>query len=325
MTDPTPTNTLPPILQKVIDSFSAWRDLQLQAEQDKSTINTPLYHYTNLHGLKGIIESGSIWFTDYRHLNDPAELVHGINMAQDAAHAIAANANGRVRLFLECLVDMFRHDNFAGTLDFFIACFSRARDDLGQWRAYADNGRGVAIGFSPSFFALTAHPPAGRLPEFVGPVRYSSTDVGSRHSLYVAKAAELFLAAADANREMLADKTIGIPFMQEFARELIASPLIWNSLTSKHPGYANEQEVRLAIMGTPSALSPHIRARFRGSEIVPYIAQPMQIREPGMITEIVLGPAAPLDTERTMHTLLDTLGVDRNIHIVRSDIPYRPL
>ena len=30
---------------------------------------------------------------------------------------------------------------------FFVCCFSKAEEDLGQWRAYADNGRGYSIGF----------------------------------------------------------------------------------------------------------------------------------------------------------------------------------
>jgi hypothetical protein len=30
---------------------------------------------------------------------------------------------------------------------YFVCSFSEAGDDLGQWRAYADNGRGYALGF----------------------------------------------------------------------------------------------------------------------------------------------------------------------------------
>ena len=33
---------------------------------------------------------------------------------------------------------------------YFVCCFSRTGDDLGQWRAYADNGRGYALGFDGS-------------------------------------------------------------------------------------------------------------------------------------------------------------------------------
>jgi hypothetical protein len=30
---------------------------------------------------------------------------------------------------------------------YFLGCFSADSDDLGQWRAYADNGRGFGLGF----------------------------------------------------------------------------------------------------------------------------------------------------------------------------------
>jgi hypothetical protein len=130
-----PTEPLPAVLQAAIDKFSAWAVQHLKAEQDKNTITAPLYHYTDGRGLKGIIESGRVWFTDYRHMNDPSELIHGIDMAQDVARLLTTGADGRVGLFLECFKDMFRHANFKSSLEFYIASFSRSRDDLGQWRA----------------------------------------------------------------------------------------------------------------------------------------------------------------------------------------------
>lgn len=319
-----PTPTLPPVLQEAIIKFCGWAKQQMQEEQDAGTISAPLYHYTNGQGLKGILECGRVWFTDYRHLNDPSELTHGIDMAHDVARELGSGADGRVRLFLECFADMFRHDNFAGLLEFFIASFSRARDDLGQWRAYADNGRGYAIGFAPRMFRI-GEAPADRLPEFVGPVHYKIDEVCGRHSAALEQAAAIFLETVAANADLVSDRAIGIPFMQEFAREVIAQPLIWNCLTSKHPAYDHEQEVRLFIMGTPERLGPHLTTRLRGSEIVPYIAHPMQLRESDHIAEIVVGPAAPADAERALRTLLGSLGLDPRIEVGRSDIPYRAL
>jgi hypothetical protein len=70
----------------------------------------------------------------------------------------------------------------------------------------------------------------------------------------------------------------------------------------------------------------NIITRLRGSsEFVPYIAHPMPIREPNNISEIVVGPAAPADAERSVRTLLNSLGVDPSVSIGRSDIPYRAL
>ncbi len=314
---------LPAALQEAIDEFRRRTEQQLLAEENKNKIEVPLYHYTNGLGLKGILESGQIWFTDYRHLNDPSELVHGMEMAQDVARLLATGADGLARTFLELFRDMFRHENFESTLDFFIASFSRARDDLDQWRAYADNGRGFAIGFAPRMFRVGERPPPGQLPEFVGPVLYTLKEVCGRHELSLDEAVSIFLAAVEANPDLMSDKSIGIPFMQEFAREIIAQPLIWNCLTSKHPAYAHESEIRLVLMGMPEDLAPHVLTRYRGSEAVPYIEHPMPLREPGHIVEIMMGPAAPRNAEQEVRALLDSLGLDPNIEITRSEIPYR--
>jgi Protein of unknown function (DUF2971) len=320
-----PTEPLPAVLQVAIDKFSAWAVQHLKAEEGKNTITAPLYHYTDGRGLKGIIESGRVWFTDYRHMNDPSELIHGIDMAQDVARLLTTGADGRIGLFLECFKDIFRHANFESRLEFYIASFSRSRDDLGQWRAYADNGRGFAIGFSPRMFKIVDKPLPDELHNFVGPVLYSIGDVCARHHSALDEAANIFLQAVDEHAELVRDKTIGIPFMQAFVHEVIVQPLIWNCLTSKHPAYEHEQEVRLIIMGMAARLAPYVTTRLRGSEIVPYIAHPMPLRESHNIVEIVVGPAAPPDVERTVRMMLNSLGVDPNVEVSRSDIPYRAL
>jgi hypothetical protein len=76
-------------------------------------------------------------------------------------------------------------------------------------------------------------------------------------------------------------------------------------------------------MGMPHRVLPYVTTRLRGSELVPYIPQPMPLREPRNIFEIVIGPAAPADTERTLRTMLTSLGIDPEVDITRSGIPYR--
>ena len=49
------------------------------------------------------------------------------------------------------------------------------------------------------------------------------------------------------------------------------------------------------------------------------------IREPYNIVEIVVGPAAPADAERSLRTMLKSLGVDPSVAVGRSDVPYRAL
>jgi len=316
---------LPMPLQEAIDKFVAWGVQRMQTEQDDTKITAPLYHYTDGRGLKGMLESGHVWFTDYRHMNDPSELTHGMDIACDVAQQLSTGADASVRSFLELFAGLFRHHNFAGRLEFYIASFSRARDDLGQWRAYADNGRGFAVGFAPRLFDIVK-PRPGRLSEFLGPVRYKVDEVQARHEEALGEAVEIFSDAVDANAGLVGNKAILDQFIDEFVREIIAQPLIWNCLTSKHPAYEHEQELRLMIMGAQKALAPHVTTRLRGSEIVPYIDHQMSLRKPHNIAEIVLGPAAHADAERTVRTMLRSLDLDPDIiEVGRSDIPYRAL
>jgi hypothetical protein len=317
---------LPTVLGEAIAAYDAWTDAQLQLAQTSNRIETTLYHYTSAAGLKGILESESVWFTDYRHLNDPSEVIHGIDMSHDVIRDLKTGNDGRVGLFLDMLADLMSPANFSRALDYFIGSFSRARDDLGQWRAYADNGRGYAIGLSPRLFQIENT--TDMRPDeaaFVGPVMYDIGAVCTRHGIAIEKAMTIFLEMANAHDGLMRDKTVGIPFMEGLAKAVIASPLIWNCLTSKHPAYAHEQEVRLIILGLHEKLKPYIKTRVRGSEIVPYIPHKMPIRARHSIGKVVVGPAADPDAERTVRTLLESLGVDAAVPISRSDIPYRAM
>jgi hypothetical protein len=328
MTDTkSPAPSLPPVLRAAIQKFDQWTQQYMESEDKKNTIDTELYHYTDARGLKGIIESETIWFTDYRHLNDPSELTHGMEMARDVMNNSRGREDAHGREFLDCLADMLSTKNFSGRFEFFIASFSRDRDELSQWRAYADNGRGYAIGFARRVFRIEENRPDLKPNEktFVGPVLYDIGEVMERHALAIDEAVAIFLEAVNANADVVKDETIRDDFIQQLCRDIISAPLIGNCLTSKHPAYKREKEVRLLMLNQRNNLMPYIKTRLRGSEIVPYIPHPQPIREPGIIAEIVVGPAAGPDAERTVRTMLDSFSIDPKIPIGRSDIPYRAL
>jgi hypothetical protein len=304
MTDPIAASDpeLPQLLQDAVDTLDRWCRANLGEEEARDRVERPLYHYTDAAGLKGIFETRQMWFTDYRHLNDPSEMHLGMERAHQALRAAEEGADGRVGLFLRFAADLFSQENL-DTLGFFVASFSRARNDLGQWRAYADNGRGFAIGYAPRMFEV--RPDLSASPDenaFLGPVVYDSNGAVSRHRLAIVQAASIFLEAADANADLLRDRAVGLPFMRIFSLRLIASSLIWNALTTKHPAYEREEEVRMSIMGTTAALLSVTRTRTRAGEIVPYIAHPWAVQGPKDVAEIVIGPAAPADAERTLRT-----------------------
>lgn len=65
-----PVASLPPPLGTAVERLRTWC-ADILNHEGEIKITAPLYHYTDERGLRGIFENERIWFTDYRHLNDP--------------------------------------------------------------------------------------------------------------------------------------------------------------------------------------------------------------------------------------------------------------
>ncbi|HEV2546033.1 MAG TPA: DUF2971 domain-containing protein [Stellaceae bacterium] len=316
--------TLSPVLHGFVDDFIRWSDRRLRTFDRSQQTREPLYHYTDAGGLIGIIQTQQIWFTSFLHLNDPTELTFGIEVAHELLNEIGEHKDRRVNIFCQMVTDILGHRNFRSTFGFFLASFSRERNDLGQWRAYGNNGRGFALGLAPRLFAPTDSPdqPAHEK-VFVSPVTYGRTATRSRLRAPIRRAVRTLETAIAETGDMLSDKTVGIPFLREMTNALIASQLLLICLTSKHEAYEHEHEVRMFILGQHRHLGPHISTRARGSDLVSFIKHGIPIRARGSVVEIVIGPAASTGTEDALRTLLQAHGIP--IRVIRhSKIPYRP-
>ncbi|MGZ9720292.1 DUF2971 domain-containing protein [Rhizobium miluonense] len=303
-------------------------ELRLKAdlgeEERADEVTGSLYHFTDERGLRGIIEGESFWCTDYRHLNDPTELFHGVDAAISLAKSLPWPRTAQTAEFLDVLLDLFKSENLAaGHLRFFICSFSEHRDYLDQWRAYGDNGRGFAIGLSPKLFAVEERIGPANERVFVGPVRYEPKAVRRRYAQSLQHALDTIVAAAESEWFRQLPQPARLLFYREISLELAATAWIWNSLTSKHDAYQAEHEVRLVMLGTPDALNPYIKARTRGTETIPYVPYRMPLKEDGSLMEIVIGPTADNDAERRIKEMLRHLKVEGDVRIIRSTIPYR--
>jgi hypothetical protein len=216
--------------------------------------------------------------------------------------------------------DLFKHGNFVGVFGFYIASLSRVGNDLGHWRAYADNARGFALGLDPHLFEIVENSTPAPIEHIILPVVY-----GNKADARYRTAIEAAAALVQDCRPLLKDQRIGIPFMRELADQLIAGQLIGISLGVKHEAYRHEQEVRLVILGTQHAQRNDVKTRVRGAEIVPYMESPLLLRDKEGITDISIGPAAPSSTEAAVRSLLRSFGVDPSGRIRESGIPYRAL
>lgn len=101
-----------------------------------------IFHYTSVESLFKIIESKSIRLSSSKYLNDYKELKvlrELIDKEVLDKRAISYNQD-RINDLNQLLIE---NDN----LESFIMSFSKHRDLLSQWRGYADNSKGVSIGF----------------------------------------------------------------------------------------------------------------------------------------------------------------------------------
>jgi hypothetical protein len=126
-------NPLPPVLSAAVEEFTTWSYQQLRTQQEATEITEPLYHYTDAARLWGIVKSQRIRFTSYLHLNDPSELIYGLDIVHRLLKAIGEGAHDSlIKQFCDIVDDVFQHRKFKEIFGFYIACFSRDRNELGQ-------------------------------------------------------------------------------------------------------------------------------------------------------------------------------------------------
>ena len=97
------------------------------------------YHYTSVAGALGIISSRTVWLTDYRFLNDRLELRQGLNSFLSQIPQAEQDSFRRAFQWH----DMRNHHC--------VFSLSRSPKILSQWRAYASDGAGIALGLNRTF------------------------------------------------------------------------------------------------------------------------------------------------------------------------------
>lgn len=316
-------DSLPDELQRVLrdhtDSVNAICN-SFTNEVEATSVPPTIYHYTDDHGLRGILETGRLWFTDLFNLNDPSELNHGIKYALDALESEADKGPPEVKRF---------HRQFKGALTgnvetsahYFVCCFSTTGADLGQWRAYADDGRGYAIGFNAEVlenaFASAAMP---RSEHSTFPVSYDDKRLLKIHEQLVAKTIPAILAPQGTK---LSGEVIS-QFMQSLSVRL-ASSCFMISLYFKHKAYSNEQEYRFLQIYPADRKVPDLNFRSRPYSLVRYREFDWISVAAESVKEIIIGPAGDQNVAFNfaydcLREYLPAVGITS---IKRSEIPYR--
>ncbi|MDB5288379.1 MAG: hypothetical protein JWR05_3328 [Mucilaginibacter sp.] len=105
-----------------------------------------VYHYTSFESFQKIITTESLIATNVLYLNDTNEFKYGIDMFEFSLEEILKKKKTS-KLIISIIEDIYNKIHESNISDNYVTCFSAEKDQLSQWQAYGDSGRGVAIGF----------------------------------------------------------------------------------------------------------------------------------------------------------------------------------
>ncbi|MFE1596940.1 DUF2971 domain-containing protein [Nocardia sp. NPDC058705] len=307
---------------QALASEISWRDINAEYSNDKQW-----YHYTDINGLKGILDSGEIWLTHMAYLNDSQEFEYGIGVICDIIESQADwfNQNPEKTTSpesVEFVADLYRAiaaglATNAGSLKNthapFIACLSRSRDQLSQWRGYANGG--YAIAFEPELLESSlqlvtesgAATPGDENPHVVKAI-YLGHLVGERVDQMVQDRMKDTIEAIKAQDNSKADEAAG-----KFTDSVIEAVS-----TLKHRKFYEEHEYRIISrcresFFTPGSLGLIPRAK------VSYDKKAVQ--------EVIVGPGAFAELRKASLERYFASGKDAfgDVTVNQSEIPYREL
>jgi hypothetical protein len=315
------------------DAMSGLQQFDKAAEQSisyflktlEASLSRPpiVYHYTNDAGLRGILESGKLWLTDMFNLNDPSELRHGLSHVVRILMAkAAANGSDDGKALAQKFEGFLTEGAYQKIAHHFVLSFSAVGDDLGQWRAYADNGRGYALGFDAQEIMRAFKSPTGvAIPNNATfPITYDDGKCIKIHEEVI----ELMFGLIARGEKMEAGSKREY-FNHLFA--LLATHAFRVALAFKHEAYNNEQEIRFVEMH-PKELPPtEIKIRSRPYSLVKYRECDWRTVAPKALKRVVIGPSAVAERSRAHQFLMDCLSAFHYEDVVpfRSAIPYRAM
>lgn len=252
-----------------------------------------LYHYTTQSAFLNIIQHSAIWLSSRWHLNDSNEGEIFNKLAREYA-----------RHFPEGEYKIEEVISSLNRFDCFISCFSTESDMLSQWRGYANDGKGVSIGFKSAAMKKFLR---GQSIGILYPVTYADrpADLGEK----LLRTLQSTLKSDGTNPSDY--------YLQSLAKERWAV---------KSKAFCEEKEYRLLL--TPDLEAAEVEFACRTKALRKFRATETEIRNyyelpipADFIENVVLGPknASNLDVVKQ---LLTSSGFE-NVSVTCSNASYR--
>jgi hypothetical protein len=241
-----------------------------------------LYHYCSAETFLSICTGKRLRFSDINSMNDSQEIKWGYSIWEDAATELHKITGVE---FLDAVDEVLSQSGLRALG--LASCFSKSGDVLSQWRAYADDGHGFAIGFDAEAISSMAAAPL---------------EVLYNKEQQLREVKEVVLAIYEI------EKSKGHSRDHDFLNDCFR--LYFDLASLKNPAFFEESEVRLLhvlnvepsnesfkltsaggiAFGEEAAATP-ISFLMRKNSPVPYVDMSFTSKKYGTaIKEVVLGP-----------------------------------
>ncbi|SKB45691.1 Protein of unknown function [Lachnospiraceae bacterium] len=287
-----------------------------------------IYHYCSLETLNAILKHKTLRLTNILNSNDSAEIAW-ITRYLDAAFAKCyREASDQLRKyispitlegFVRLFTDEFFNDRYS-VYRFYVTCFSDGGDVLSQWRGYADDGKGVSIGFDADMLKkiCSVKTPEGRKQVSLHHIIYSE-DAQKK------KADKLIAALFSQLEKLFADVTTeqeALEYNDEVLEvfENTFLTLFQNSVYMKNPFFHEEREIRMCYFvlknhmakeNLPLAFDTRLfnyNYYVKENQLVSYVDFDFSSCIDKIIRELVIGPKCITNIE-SMNYYLHTFGI----------------
>lgn len=271
-----------------------------------------LFHYTDAHGLRGIIATGELWASHVDYVNDAQEFKYARKVILDRFDfRIQESPPGDSAKIEKLRRAFYDHSCFWHSIaDIYIACFCEDGDLLSQWRAYASRGQGFALGFDPE----RASKVVDTIPELSASSRFFRV-------IYEVPEQERWVNLA-------IDRLLGAFATNLEVEVLNAVPWTFSEMpfSFKHPAFREEKEWRLACTAQPS-LEKIVNVRDSEGRLLPYMAIPVCVSgSESAFREVIHGPTTDKqNTEQAVKMLIGKIhpAYRTEIKVSGSDAPLR--
>lgn len=246
----------------------------------KEKNNKIYYHYCSADTFYNILKTGTIRFGNPLNMNDSAEIIWLLAMVKNFV-----NRKGGYNSILEAwkLIENILRTLLQEIDCPYIFCLSKDKDVLSQWRSYANDGKGVAIGFDVDLIE-TKYSLYGTEVIYDKEKQYDILSQKINDSIL----RNLNAAVEDGNSDEVYRKS-----------KILVSYILQDAIMCKNPAFQEEKEYRLFCGYNKKEEKSISDMKFRVNEssIIPFRELCFKDIEHNIIKNMVIGPKSSINNK----------------------------